>query len=64
MYSDIQNDSCPDDINGLISPESGVATIDVTLGDMKLRIRRPIGTNQYEVFNKGDNCSLTVNIKG
>ena len=39
--------------------------VDVTLGDMKLRIRRPVGTYKYDVFIKEDYyCSLTVDIKG
>ena len=68
-YSDTQqsykSDCPPDKVTGVTSPENGEAAIDVTLGDMKLRIRRPVGTYQYEVFTKEDNyCSLTVDIKG
>ena len=68
-YSDMQQSDkldCPrNKVIGVTSPENGVATVDVTLGDMKLRIRRPVGTYQYEVLTKGDNyCSLTVDIKG
>ena len=60
------NSDCPpDNVIGVTSPDNGVATIYVTLGDIKLRIRRPVGTYEYEVLTKGDNyCSLLVNIKG
>ena len=60
-----KSDCPPDKVIEVTSPENGVATIDVTLGDIKLRIRRPVGSYQYEVLTKGDNyCSLTVDIKG
>ena len=60
-----KSDCPPDKVIGVTSPDNGVATIDLTLGDIKLRIRRPVGTYEYEVLTKGDNyCSLEVNIKG
>ena len=55
---------CPPDIIAVISPESKVATLRVSLGDVIHRIKLPIGTYDYEVYNNGNNCSLKVEIKG
>ena len=55
---------CPPDIIAVISPESRVATLRVSLGDVIHRIKLPIGSYDYDVINNGNNCSLKVEIKG
>ena len=55
---------CPPDILAVISPESRVATLRVSLGDVVHRLKLPIGTYDYDVINIGNNCSLKVEIKG
>ena len=55
---------CPQDIFGIVSPESAVATINVSLGDVLERLTLPIGSYAYELFYKGSNCSVNVYIKG
>ena len=55
---------CPPDIIAVISPESRVATLRVSLGDVIHRLKLPIGSYDYDVINNGNNCSLKVEIKG
>ena len=55
---------CPQDTIGVISPESGLATINVSLGDVLQRFKLPIGTYGYELFYTSSNCSVNVYIKG
>ena len=55
---------CQQGTIGVISPESGLATINVSLGDVLQRLKLPIGTYGYELFYKGSNCSVNVYIKG
>ena len=55
---------CPSDILAVISPESRVATLRVSLGDVIHRLKLPIGSYDYDVINNGNNCSLKVEIKG
>ena len=55
---------CQPNIIGVVSPESGVATINVSLGDVIQRLKLPVGTYNYELFYKGSNCSVNVYIKG
>ena len=55
---------CPPDIIAVISPESRVATLRVSLGDVIHRLKLPIGSYDYDVINNSNNCSLKVDIKG
>ena len=55
---------CPSDIIAVISPESGVATLRVSPGDVIHRLKLPIGSYDCDVINNGNNCSLRVEIKG
>ena len=55
---------CQPNIIGVVSPESGVASINVSLGDVIQRLKLPIGIYDYELFYKGSNCSVNVYIKG
>ena len=55
---------CPPDIIAVISPESRVATLRVSLGDVIHRLKLPIGSYDYDVISNGHNCSLKVEIKG
>ena len=55
---------CPPDIIAVISPESRVATLRVSLGDVIHRLKLPIGSYDYDVINNGNNFSMIVKIKG
>ena len=59
-----KSSDCPQDTTGVVSPESAVATVNVSLGDVLQRFKLPIGTYTYELFYKGSNCSVNVYIKG
>ena len=51
---------CPPDIIAVISPESTVATLCVSLGDVIHRLKLPIGSYDYDVINNGNNKQQKV----
>ena len=64
VVTTISTAECPPDIIAVISPESRVATLRVSLGDVIHRLKLPVGSYDYDLINNGNNCSLKVEIKG
>lgn len=56
--------SCPNVIRGVISPVTGLSAVDLTLDDVTHRLELPLGTYNYHVYGKNQNCTLKVEIKG
>ena len=56
--------SCKPAITAVVSPMSKVATFSLRLGEIVHRLSLPVGTYDYETFNKDTNCSLKVEVKG
>ena len=55
---------CPDDINQIASPESGLAYVDLSVAGIVQKMELPVGTYQYERTVKDKRCQFTVFIKG
>ena len=56
--------SCPDTIREVVSPETGLADVDITINSVTHRIKLPVGNYQYERIGGEYPCQLNVHIKG
>ena len=63
-HSDIVSVSCPDTIREVVSPETGLVDVDITINSVTHRIKLPVGNYQYERIGGEYPCQLNVHIKG
>lgn len=57
-------EDCPGIVRKIVSPVSGLSSLDVTLDGATYRLELPVGAYSYHTMGNYENCSSTIEIKG